>query len=383
MKLTIRFALLYIAAVVFTFSSCSKDKEKDEPEVVTSFQVSPVKIAFSESGKEQQTLYIKSNTKWRVQTDADWLIVSPIEGSGDAQINITTASENISSTERSTVINISYGNSSEQVVVSQKGALVADCNVLIERTYPLCDQIAFTVTAGSKVCYFQWLVMEKKKAMLYTETELLDMIKSQERYNPNEYYSFGQWSIDGSPLQPETDYALITVGYDENGNRGDMIKNYSSTKSNINQPRAEINNFEWYGARNQFKFDVEMNAYASQYCAIGRAYEPEEEIEDWVHERDCFIALRIIYNVERGNYELYNQNWSFSFYPYLAIAFVFTYSQDKNGIWSGVLDRDLKITLHYDSPSSPTKITHKNNVPERGAIKASDLEKYKISFFQL
>jgi ligand-binding sensor domain-containing protein len=107
------------------------------------------------------TFSVSSNIDWTVTDDADWLIVSPTNGSGNGAI-IASYTANTLATSRVATITISGSGKSDSVIVTQEGVktlyVIPDTfNVSYEAgdtTFSVSSNIDWTVTADA-----DWLIL--------------------------------------------------------------------------------------------------------------------------------------------------------------------------------------------------------------------------------
>ena len=87
-----------------------------KPATGYSLYVDTTPISFNASG-ESRSLYIKSNVDWDASSDASWLTVSPVSGSNDGTLILTTTA-NTDSNQRTATVTISGTGLTEQKKIS-------------------------------------------------------------------------------------------------------------------------------------------------------------------------------------------------------------------------------------------------------------------------
>ena len=88
--------------------------------------VSPGSVTVGPVINSQGSFSIESNTNWSVSESADWLSVSPADGSGDQTIIVTTAGANTSANSRSATVTVDgAGTLTKTVTVIQNGAAIS------------------------------------------------------------------------------------------------------------------------------------------------------------------------------------------------------------------------------------------------------------------
>lgn len=112
--------LLFACAIVFLdVMGCGPRQERDY------LNVSADEIVF-ESQPESKVIIVSSNLKWVIDS-VSWLEISPLSGSGSAEVMITAQPyESESTSIRSSDIIIRGGDIERKVHVYQKGKALAD-----------------------------------------------------------------------------------------------------------------------------------------------------------------------------------------------------------------------------------------------------------------
>lgn len=87
-------------------------------------------------------LNISCNAAWTISGIPEWLSISSTTGKGNANIVLTTQSDNASTTTRSAVITITSGSKTASVTVMQGNLLQADCDVSPNDIVVLADAVA-------------------------------------------------------------------------------------------------------------------------------------------------------------------------------------------------------------------------------------------------
>lgn len=82
--------------------------------------VSETAINFQSLG-ENRTFRIQSNTTWRVSESLSWLSVSPVEGSGNAEITVTALPKTGSTSRYGNIYVYASGTASKRIAITQEG----------------------------------------------------------------------------------------------------------------------------------------------------------------------------------------------------------------------------------------------------------------------
>ena len=121
---------LFWGAVAFVtaFTSC---QEKEKPLGTPDINLSVTEMSF-ESATGEQTLTVSATRDWMVETDADWVVVSPESGeaSSEAQTVTVTVLEN-KGLDRETDVKFTIGMKSRYLTVSQEGPKGSVENLII------------------------------------------------------------------------------------------------------------------------------------------------------------------------------------------------------------------------------------------------------------
>lgn len=111
---------LFVGAIAsaFALAAC---QEKEQNLGVPDLSISVSEMTFEEAGGEQ-TLTVNATRDWKVQTDADWVVVDPASGEASADDQTVTVSvlEN-TGMDRSADLKFTIGMKSKYLTVSQAG----------------------------------------------------------------------------------------------------------------------------------------------------------------------------------------------------------------------------------------------------------------------
>ena len=117
MIMKLRSFIFTAAAAVMAFVACEQKEDLGSPDI----QISANQMSFEEAGGEQ-TLNVTATRDWTVQTDADWVVVSPESGSASA--NPQTVSVSVlknTGMDRSADLKFTIGMKSRYLTVNQAG----------------------------------------------------------------------------------------------------------------------------------------------------------------------------------------------------------------------------------------------------------------------
>ena len=103
--------------------------------------VSPTLLSFTPSG-EQKTFAVTSNTEWAVSSNASWLTVSPVSGSNNGTVMVTTSANTATSQRTATLTVSGTGITAQTINITQDGIPV------IPVTSVVLNYSAADLTAG-------------------------------------------------------------------------------------------------------------------------------------------------------------------------------------------------------------------------------------------
>lgn len=257
MKKNLSFAfLLMVLAVGFATTSCSSGGD-DEP-TVTELTVSQSELVITSDG-ETVNFKVTSNSNWTISGNPAWLAVSPQSGNGTATVTLTPT-ENTSTQERSCSLTISTDDGKYAYVsVTQEANVAKNCKVTPNDIVILSDGFAFDCSYGDNVAYYYAYRFTENAVERMTEDEIVALaVKNGERNTPSDGYV-----ISWKNQSPNTEYVVYLVGYNAQGKRGELVKTDIKTKSDKNQPVAEISNVRYTSSKWSWK--TTPNGYTSKY----------------------------------------------------------------------------------------------------------------------
>lgn len=207
------------------------------------------------------SLRITSNTSWTISGVPDWLTLSSVNGNGTAQVTISANTGNNSASPRECVLSVMAGNIVKQVKVIQAGLLAANCNVTPGTIVVLATGIAFDYTYGSNVAYYHTRLYYPSQIERMTDAEIIAAMSADmsDRETPNDGY-VTSWQN----LTPLTEYTVCTIGFDKNGNHGELQKKTLKTKSGSNQAIATISDVKYNDT--YWIWTTTVNGFVTRYA---------------------------------------------------------------------------------------------------------------------
>ncbi len=249
----------YLLTILLVFASCSSDDDKSETQL--SVSVNDLILEAAAGSYTPVPLTITSSDDWKIVSHVDWLDFSSRSGAaGTVSVTVRAKSVNDSSQDRIGEFDVIAGDKVKTVEVRQLPALVEGCEVRPTNIVIMTDGVAFDFNFGKKVSYYYYGYIDAVVAGSMTDDEIADYAQEEfYRYTPEEAdlgYLYG--------LDPNSEYYLVTFGYDNKGNRGDMSKTMIKTKPIItNRPRVTISNVTY--SSTEWNWNTTMSAYTSKY----------------------------------------------------------------------------------------------------------------------
>ena len=311
------------------------------------------------------TIRITSNTAWKVTSSLSWLSLSSTSGNGSSQITLTTNSDNLSSTPRTGKLTINAGEKAVEVSVSQKGLYAARCNVSPKNLVVLSDGCAFDCKFDDNVAYYYWNFYTQRNADRKTDSEILNEMLEETRLTPGDEVVQSVSGLAGS-----TDYVIYIVGFNKNGEHGDLVKTKLTTKKANNQPFAEITDvryndelFLWTTTPNGF-----VKHYYQFYITEPVYFSWSDPAIAWLFKKELEADSDKFPPYLQANTKTELRNGSNQFH-------LATWAVDGEGNLSGLIDR-FRATVS-NSSSAPKRL--KNNKIQKQQKFIRQTFKYKKS----
>lgn len=361
---------LFIMSLLMTLlvgvQSCSSDDDDDKVGMVSTDKTT---ITFMAQQGVSEYLNIIANKEWTVSGMPEWLNASAISGRGNSTITLTTKTANNSAEERRAELTIRSGEKVTYVTVTQESKLVADCIVKPTNIVTLATGTAFDFSYGSKVAYFYRAVYTPTTTERYTEDEIIAVITKDidNRITPNDDVVSSK-----TGMSPLTKYIIYTIGFDKDGNRGELIKTEIRTKNNRNQAVAEISDVKyddtkWYW---QTSPDGYTERYYQWFIDDENLYEASDPAIAW------FFTDAMKSNGEKSDFApiVKAQGWqrkrSSNFFHLM------TWAKDVDGEFSGIIDRWKGIVSTEDNAARIKRMSSKTTAKQQ-AFRKSDYKEVK------
>lgn len=321
--------LTLLVAGLGMLTACS-DKD-DEP---TSISVSPSQITLLSDKNSTASLTITANKDWTLSNTADWLSVSASSGSGNTTVILTALSENASASSREATVTITSGESSTEVSVSQLGAFVDGCSVSFENIVIMTTSVAFKFDVGPKVDYFNfgWL---KSSAAGWTDERIVEWLSGEDSKTLGADVD-GIYGLDG--MKAGTDYYLVAIAFDKQGNRGELTKTRVTTRTESNY--EPITNIDDVRVNSSYWFwTTYPNARVQRFYMMSMDDEGASLIPYLYNEAELASVMKDAIDSNRLT-PMSNsvQSWKLERSSGSNALFLVTWSQDVDGKFASVLN---------------------------------------------
>lgn len=226
--------IMMAVTICLGFTSCGDDDDSPSASIlVNGIEVTNVEFEGGFNGKSgidyKQTIYITSNVAWTASGIPSWLSVSPSNGNGTMQMTIYPTSENSSAGSRTATITLSGNGAMAKIEVTQQSNL-SKVKVTPTNLVALYNQIAWVLEETGTVNKFQWLCVSEREMNRMTEKELLEQLQRKDASKfADDYMFFPAYDSNGDRITQNTTYYICTVAYDNEDNRGEVVKSKVTT----------------------------------------------------------------------------------------------------------------------------------------------------------
>lgn len=192
--------LTLLTIVIVGLTSCKKEEFMQED---STLEIIGTEIVFDSKGGNV-SFEVKSNSNWTVSCDADWLTISPTEGMGNAEVNLSASASDVYD-DRNTVITVKAGDKTETFTVTQK---YAEALLVTKNKFDIPQEGGdFTIEIQSNISYEiqiasdsqSWISEAPQSKALTTYTHTFSV-----ESNPNTTKRDGSIEIIGSNGKTET-----------------------------------------------------------------------------------------------------------------------------------------------------------------------------------
>lgn len=329
MKRTLLILSLLMTALVGFLSCSSSDDGEEKGGKVTTDKTT---ITFMAEQGVHESLNIIASKEWTISGVPEWLNVSSTSGRGNSTITLTTKTANNTADERRAELTIHSGSNTTYVTVTQESALAANCTVKPTNIVTLATGAAFDYSYGSKVAYFYRGIYLPSTTERFTEEEIIAAVTSDisNRLTPNDDFVTSK-----TGMTPLTNYIIYTIGFDKNGNRGELVKTEIRTKKGTNQAVAEISDVKyddsfWY-------WHTSPDGYTERYY---QWFISDEDLYDASDPAIAWFFTQAMKSDSKGSdFDPIVKAQSWQRKKSGNIFHLMTWAKDVDGAFSGVIDR--------------------------------------------
>lgn len=351
-------AMMLVVAVCAGFAACGGGDDDDDPVPESILYTSVNNLTFQSVKGDKQTVTITCNGSWSLSVP-DWLESSASSGYESSTITLTTKEDNKSTNDNTGTVTITSGTKLVSIAVTQTAGVMKGLEVKPKDIVILSDAVAFTCDYGSSVSYYYRMVLPASAIELVSDDEILAYMQSEgERLAKSEDYV-----LLNSGLTENTKHAILTVGFDRNGNHGEVIRTDFTTKAIKNiEPKAYVTNLNYTSTR--WTWDTQKNAVCNTYYMLST------EDYDIAASADVYQAWLIQSLIKSGDTQqlLNDGSWYRTRSGYF--VYVWTWGLDSSGTFAGeiyydyimdssakknVIEKKKASSLTYDMKPIPSR----------------------------
>lgn len=295
-------------------------------------------LYFASEKGDSKTLTISSNGPWEIRNIPTWLRASSTSGNGNSLVTFTTTNTNRTSSPQEETIEIISDGESIFITVSQEGGAAKNCKVTPDHMTILDNGVAFDLIFESEVVRYRCGYMNASNVGYMSDEEIVgileqevDLILRTSDYIPN---------LSG--LEEGTGYIVYTLGYDKDGQRGDLVKTPFTTNTTItNEPLAWIGDVTkegWY-----WYWSITESARCDYY------YMMTTEDYELAMASDAYQAFLIDKAIREGTISEYVNGGNWEELGFGSFFAVWTRGVDAKGIMANTLSWNYGTDNQDDS----------------------------------
>lgn len=279
----VKFLVSALIAIFITgLTSCSSSDEETPTEPATELSVSVYDLTLDSHKNSSASFSIKSNADWSISNQPDWITLSSTKGNGNATVTIKATNENNSAQNKTGSFTIATSDKSIEITITQIAGLIADCNVRATEVTVMSQSVAFNLKFGNNVSYFYSLIIPASEMGAFTDKALVEYVeKNSNRLTPNKNEDNILYKTN---LYFDSEYYIVSFGYDKDENRGEIEKRLIRTKKfyeTNSRPSASIGNtISWDSYNGCWLVDVTSISSQTKnyyiYSEIGSLYNMPE-----------------------------------------------------------------------------------------------------------
>lgn len=294
----------------------------------------------------KQDVNTTSNITWEAKDVPSWLHVSPTNGSGSVSMSIYPTSENNSSSDREATIKLTGNGTDATIHVIQKRGL-SDVKVTPTNLVALYNQIGWELEASGNVNKFNIICVTEEVFKKKTDKELLADLQSEDpdKY-ADEYMFFYAYDSYNNDIREKTTYYICTVAYDENDDRGEIVKTKITTPAYANaDDDAWVSlNLDYLNQSQGFQFTATKEGYCNTYHLL---YGNLPVTKDF---NRVAYAFEINYYIKHKKKHWFAKNWDLEIITDYPNTHTFTYQTTSLStyplisIWAWGVFQDGKVS---------------------------------------
>ncbi|MBE6303854.1 MAG: fimbrillin family protein [Bacteroidales bacterium] len=238
-----------------------------------------------------------------------------------------------------------------------------DCKVVPVNIVSLTDGVAFDFNFDKEVSYYYYGYIAKESIGSVTDEEIVEVaLENFTRYTPEDDllgYLAG--------LEANSEYYVITFGYDSKGNRGEIIKTLVKTKPDVtNRPRVTISNVTYTST--EWNWDTSISSETKKYYMAGVSGEYASMLGD---TPNILLAWYMKNEIDNGEYTsiLEPGSWWMSRNSTDNDIFIYAWAVGNDNEFAGQLDtfyssltESAVLTLNPEKKMPDAKVVSKEHL---------------------
>lgn len=346
------FVMAIVMVLNITMTSCKWPWEKsdDDDTHLPECYVNKNDLSFDSKKGDVKELSITCNGKWEISNVPDWLIAESTEGRGLTTVKFTTSVSNGNSTPNEGYMRVTFSenpDATETVYVEQRGGAVAGCEVTPNLIVTLTNGIALDFNFDKDVVRYYCGIMRSSSVGKMTDEQIIKKLESD--FKPHVPSNDEVLDFDG--LNVGTRYVIYTLGFNQRGERGELLsKEVSTMNVKSNEPITKIEDLRGNGVYWNWSTRKAAASCESYYMMTTENY-------NIANASDVCQAWLMEYAQQNGEISKYvnNADWKQKVDDG-SLFFVWTRGMDGNGNMSSKIEweyitatntRSASVTPHY------------------------------------
>lgn len=313
-------------------------------------RVSPTQVNLPSEKDKPSNITIQCSGNWNLEGCPEWLHVSAQAGIGTTVVTLTALSDNNTSHDREAILKVYCDGQSSEIKIIQTAGLKSSCNISVRHQVILEESMAFYLNFGQSVSYYYVVYAPKSYAPGNTDATLLEWIN---KYGTRQTEKSGCFSME---IEAITDYIVYAVGYDENDQRGEIMRHEMNYVYSSNPPIAELpSSIKYWATNSAMEVEITPNPACASYL-IG-FFEDYYGSSGYNQYCDAELALFMDLDFDFANVEEYTNGGKLTLFrndvndKYVTLV---TWAKDRKDTPSSVIDRS---TYYLNSSSKVADIS--------------------------